>query len=140
MSLDDKTPISDRKNEIIEGTGTERLGISMDNGGEMMDVDFGGNDSFAESDQEDGANVEAPMEVVEEVVIKRESTANMGDEGHLPRMTAGVSAEASDSHAVPRVGADPNEKHMAGVYIVQHKLHLHEIQSGTIHTGRRTNP
>jgi len=132
MFLDDETPIGDRKNEIIEGTATERLDISMDNDDEMMDVDFGGNDPSAELDQEDGVNVEAPIEVVEEVAIKREPTANLSEEGHLPHMTASVSAEASDSHGVPRVGADPNEKDRAGVYIVQHKTHIHEIQSGTI--------
>jgi hypothetical protein len=38
--LDDETPISYRKNEIIEGMGLERPDISMDNDGEMMDVEF----------------------------------------------------------------------------------------------------
>ena len=137
MLLDGETPISDRKNEIIEGMGPERLDISPDNNGEMMEVEFDRNDPSAGSDQGYGDNPESEIDVVGRFAIKTEPTADVS-EGD--RTGDGVSTEASGSHAMPRVRADANEKHVANVYTVQHKLHTHKIQSGTMHRDRRTNP
>jgi hypothetical protein len=136
MFLDDETPISDRKNEIIEGNGPERLDISLDNDGEMMDVEFDRNDPSAGSDQGYGADPESVIGVV----VKTEPTADVSEGGHLPRAADGMSTEASDSHSMPRVRADASETHVPNVYTVQHKLHSHEVQSGTMHRDRRTNP
>jgi hypothetical protein len=137
MLLDGESPTSDRRNEIIEGMGSERLDNSLDNDGEMMDVEFDRNDPSAGLDQGYGANPESVIDVIGRFAIKTEPTEDVSEGGHLPRTDDGVPTEASGNHAMPRVTADANEKNAANVYTVQH---THEVQSGTMYRDQRTNP
>ena len=116
MWVDDETRMSDQSDKSVEEKMAETSEISIDDNGEMMDVEFGRDDTLAKSEGEGGSNPtnkEAPLYAVRRFTIKTESNRNVNEEGLPPGTLIHIptySSEAADSVPLRRVGRDPNDE------------------------------